>query len=333
MQGYKLSGAAQGRGPQVTDLLSRIISCRPLNRDQSLFEVPLWLPDGRSTAVRITLPPSFPQAQPSIAVTSPLRHANVKASGHLSFPSLDFWDPQSSKLADIVEEACTMLSSPPDDDWQLISAASGSSNPSSLQQRDSQSAQQQPPHTQQRPTSRSASPAKQQQQTGTATNSAHDFAELASLSNEELAALLLDDAKYRSLVSRILSRSSATQVQDSVRKSIIDMANSNLEKEQLISEVKNHIAIVRSSEYAAAKEQFDSRLQRQSAALTKLKPDVLIAKLAKASREADDQAEALYDEYIAGSTTIEHFIASYCKQKTVAHARNLKSTAALQTLR
>jgi len=51
------------------------------------------------------------QAQPSIAVTSPLRHANVKASGHLSFPSLDFWDPQSSKLADIVEEACTMLSS------------------------------------------------------------------------------------------------------------------------------------------------------------------------------------------------------------------------------
>ena len=89
----------------------------------------------------------------------------------------------------------------------------------------------------------------------------------------------------------------------------------------------------RSSEYAAAKEQFDSRLQRQSAALAKLKPEVLIAKLAKASREADDQTEALYDEYIAGSTTIEQFIASYCKKKTVAHARNLKSTAALQTLR
>ena len=30
-----------------------------------------------------------------------------------------------------------------------------------------------------------------------------------------------------------------------MRKGIIDMANSNLEKEQLISEVKNHIAIVR----------------------------------------------------------------------------------------
>ena len=88
----------------------------------------------------------------------------------------------------------------------------------------------------------------------------------------------------------------------------------------------------RSSEYATAKEQFDSRLQRQSAALAKLKPEVLIAKLAKTSREADDQAEILYDEYIAGSLTVENFISAYSKKKTVAHARNLKSTAATQTL-
>ena len=42
-----------------------------------------------------------------------------------------------------------------------------------------------------------------------------------------------------------IHRQKCLQVQDSVRKGIIDMANSNLEKEQLISEVKNHIAIVR----------------------------------------------------------------------------------------
>ena len=42
-----------------------------------------------------------------------------------------------------------------------------------------------------------------------------------------------------------IPRQNCSQVQDSVRKGIIDMANSNLEKEQLISEVKNHIAIVR----------------------------------------------------------------------------------------
>ena len=36
-----------------------------------------------------------------------------------------------------------------------------------------------------------------------------------------------------------------SQVRESVRKGVIDMAKSNLEQEQLISEVKNHIAIVR----------------------------------------------------------------------------------------
>lgn len=36
------------------------------------------------------------------------------------------------------------------------------------------------------------------------------------------------------------------QVQASVQKGIVEMAKHNLEQEQVISEVKNHIAIVRS---------------------------------------------------------------------------------------
>ena len=93
------------------------------------------------------------------------------------------------------------------------------------------------------------------------------------------------------------------------------------------------LCLCRSSEHAPTKEQFDSRLQRQSAALAKLKPEVLIAKLAKASREADDQAEALYDELVAGDLTVEGFITAYSKKKILAHSRNLKSSAATQTLR
>lgn len=89
----------------------------------------------------------------------------------------------------------------------------------------------------------------------------------------------------------------------------------------------------RSSEHAPTKEHFDSRLQRQSAALVKLKPEVLIAKLAKASREADDEAEALYDKLIDGDITVENFISTYSKKKILAHSRSLKSSAAAQTFR
>ena len=92
------------------------------------------------------------------------------------------------------------------------------------------------------------------------------------------------------------------------------------------------LRVGRSSEYAAAKEQFDSRLQRQSAALAKLKPEVLISKLAKASREADDEAEALYEDFVRGDLTVESFVGAYSKKKAVAHSRDLKSSAAMQTI-
>lgn len=51
------------------------------------------------------------QVAPSIAVKSPLNHAKVDAAGQISLPSQTYWDPNSSKLADVVEEACSMVSS------------------------------------------------------------------------------------------------------------------------------------------------------------------------------------------------------------------------------
>ena len=67
--------------------------------------------------------------------------------------------------------------------------------------------------------------------------------------------------------------------------------------------------------------------------MAKLKPEVLIAKLAKAGREADDEAEAIYDNFVAGDVTVENFVTTYSKKKILAHSRNLKSSAAMQTLR
>jgi len=45
---------------------------------RSLFETPARLSDGRMTNLRISLPPGFPAARPSLAVTHPLMHAWVR---------------------------------------------------------------------------------------------------------------------------------------------------------------------------------------------------------------------------------------------------------------
>ena len=47
---------------------------------------------------------------------------------------------------------------------------------------------------------------------GLQTSNMQDFPELASFSNAELAALLVKDAKYRELVSKIMAKSSVAQV-------------------------------------------------------------------------------------------------------------------------
>ena len=104
-----------------------------------------------------------------------------------------------------------MSPDPVDDDWQLISAPSGSSIPSSSsRQAGSRPTQQQAPHHQQTPTSSTMS--SQHQSPVKGSGDVQNFPELASLSNEELAALLVDDTKYGSLVDNIMAKSSVAQV-------------------------------------------------------------------------------------------------------------------------
>lgn len=97
-----------------------------------------------------------------------------------------------------------------DDDWQLVSAASGSSmHSTSSHQAGSRPTQQQGPHHQQAPAYSSVS---HHQSPVKGSGDVQDFPELARLSNEELAALLVDDTKYDSLVDGIMARSSVAQV-------------------------------------------------------------------------------------------------------------------------
>ena len=49
------------RQQQVAELRQQLPGVEALNRDASLFEVPMRLRDGRHTRLRISLPPGFPE--------------------------------------------------------------------------------------------------------------------------------------------------------------------------------------------------------------------------------------------------------------------------------
>ncbi len=138
------------RQQQVAELRQQLPGVEALNRDASLFEVPMRLRDGRHTRLRISLPPGFPevssaavvlymfwrcstrlwptvsafpiaQARPGLSVTHPIRHPAVDPSGRVSSQGLQQWTPQSSLAAVVVETISLLTGAAPPGQARLSS--------------------------------------------------------------------------------------------------------------------------------------------------------------------------------------------------------------------
>ncbi|CAK0784324.1 hypothetical protein CVIRNUC_007528 [Coccomyxa viridis] len=289
------------RSQQVSELTTALPGVRPLNRDQSLFEAPVRMADGQMTNLRISLPPTFPNGRPGLSVTHPVRHPWVDSAGRLSFPALDRWAPGQSSLALVASEAASSLSGQP-------TRADSSASPS-------------------RP---GGSPT--QNVPSRAPSVPDVMPQLAAMSTEELTQMLEDEQKYVGFVRREAAKAHIVKVQGQLRKGNADMAMATIEKEKLLQELRNQIAIIRSSEYAAAKEGFDQKYKRQQAVLRPLQPSVLIESLSKAAAKADEDSDALYDRFSSGGVAVDGFVAQYVRARTLYHQRELKCQAAQQTL-
>ena len=93
------------------DALLRRYPAKPINPDRSVFDLPLELRDGKATALRISLPPHFPQERPALSVLLPVVHPAVDSTGRLHTPGLGSWVYGSSSLVDAVAEAVASLTS------------------------------------------------------------------------------------------------------------------------------------------------------------------------------------------------------------------------------
>ncbi|CAD7695756.1 unnamed protein product [Ostreobium quekettii] len=106
------SPAASGPDPrkkqQVDELLAQVPSCRPLNVDRTLLELPVQTREGRLLAVQISLPQRFPDEPPVLVVKQLFRHPVIDGNGRLQLPALQFWHP-GHRLAAVVRDAQSAL--------------------------------------------------------------------------------------------------------------------------------------------------------------------------------------------------------------------------------
>lgn len=76
----------------------------------------------------------------------------------------------------------------------------------------------------------------------------------------------------------------AAKALEDTRQQNVTLAQQNVSMQESIDEARTHVVIVRSGDYAAAKDVFDDLLRRQEAVLAKVGPAVMLQSL---RQEAD----------------------------------------------
>ena len=269
-----------------------------MNRDQTLFQVPLTLPDGTVTHVRVSLPPSFPGAPPVLSLGARVAHTWVDATGRLTTPELAGWAPPASRLATAVGEAVAALSSP---GGGPPPRAPAPAPPPSL------------------PTA---------------------FPELEAASNADLEKWVTDGGAYDELAARIATRvarerggKGAPSSTATPSTSALDTAKATLAKEPVLAELRNQVAVIRSSEYDDAAAAASAAAARQAAVADAIAPSALVSGLAAAAADADAASSRAYDAFLAGGAgKVDAFIKEYVAMRTDVHRLELKKEAAKATL-
>lgn len=312
-------------------MVSQVPGCQSLNRDQSLFEIRLNLEDGQqaSTSLRITIPPSFPQVRPSLAVTRPFVHPWIDEAGNLKFPSLLYWTAGQSTLVAVVVEAVVELQSwtpyrqsndtndVPRSNSTTVTRLSNSGVSAAV----TTQAKQPPPSRQ-----------LQHQQNRDIQPSEPNFEVLHTFSAEKLQRLLIDEEAYRELTRQIATGSQQDNCQRQLKAGNVELAEANLSRESELADLRNQIAMIRSSDWIPAKVAFDAKVARQQAVVDQLGPPALISRLSGEAAELEKQSEALYEEYEQKQVPLDELISRHLALRKQYHMKDTVAKAAMETL-
>ncbi|KAF5827571.1 hypothetical protein DUNSADRAFT_423 [Dunaliella salina] len=124
----------------------------------------------------------------------------------------------------------------------------------------------------------------------------------------------------------------AARALDDVQSQNLAVAQENIAMQGALEEARNHVAIVKSSEYAAAKSIFDELLQSQRQVCACLAPSVLLDKLHAAVNEVDEQSIAVHDRFLKGELQPDRFAEQHTEIRQKFHLLDLKRQAARSSL-
>lgn len=172
------------------------------------------------------------------------------------------------------------------------------------------------------------------------------FPQLAAMSIADLEKAVLDQVAFEKLVAKIAAEAQQPGAGPSaagvggvmaevaaLRRGNAELAHANLAVEGQMDEVRRQIAIIRSTEYDAARAAFDEKSRRQDAAREVLAPERLIERLKDAADAALSEGVALEKSFLAGEIQdAGQFVEQFTSARVRYHSRDMKYQAARQTI-
>lgn len=286
------TGFQLGRCPSVSPLRRRSCRCARFS------PFPVFLPS------RLTpLPGHSAAAAPVGGPINPprlLRH--VRRSGHqLDSDSLSLsarpWSAEDS-LAALVAEVARQLAA----GAKLAPGATASSA------------------AQQAPDALSAQPRRTTEQDALALR-------LDALPTSALKNLLLDDAAFAKLLAPDAAASDVAQLAAQLRGAVTDAARRNVQLASEAADIRSQCAIIRSTDFALAKERYDAAAAAAAALSARVAPAALLAALGQGAAADEEESEVLEGRLVAGEIGLEAFLRGHKALRRRHHLRALKVAA------
>jgi len=309
---------------QITELITKFPQAKLIDRQSRVIKIPVTT--NRSIpgfTIFLKLPNDYPKVVPTISVgPTNVEHPWIQknAAGKVWFDALPRYGYQHDelvlvKLVAALFDAFKSATLPGGGGSQY--GMQGQSNQYHYPQQAAGGPQQQPP------------PQQQSQQQSKPPVPGMDISyeditkDLSKLSSEELVNLLTNKEAYAKYVANMKELSNmGSSIKELVMKNQA-VAESSQEKQSQIAELKNQIAIIRSTEVLEVKNRYEELAKEHNSKLSSVNVNTLKEKLSEAANDQDQASEDLSEKLMDKSLSVEKFVDGYCKSRELYHKRTM----------
>jgi len=327
---YPGNDEAQLRARQIDTLRQYFSTVKEVQKD-SVYEIPLPLPNRKTITLTVSLPKEFPRFGPTLQIHPPVQHAAIDSQSMCVLPSmhdsLARWSVHNNLGKTVFEVVQRLMREPP----VLITQSSNplsTSNPSLPTSSPNPAPASQPPRASVNTAVNQGSLPPPSYSSSAQTHTPlpvvpSAFPELVSKSPSELSQLLNDEAEFTSFFESLPSIQTIRVVRDDIKKSHDETLKRLAAKEAILERLRRD-AQVRQQGQAEKKKELDRYLAKQNEVMKQFSTASLIEKLGEASSHAEADSDQCASKFLVGNIELKEFLKEFSEKRRTYHLRAAK---------